>query len=461
MCTMQPTFLAVAENVHDAFMYNVDSDYDVDVPELSWTDRKTGEERYLPRFSAEVEIVSSDVWTQKRMVEEWKDVLSNHATWDGRKSLDNLYGVNQTPMIRREAIDRDGDGIIFEGTEHERSIPNRVQPDEARSTEEKRRELADEFMRRGPRPHSPRLPISPPRRRRRTGTGPTPYSPSRVSKALRGPNAPKSINELFRWWAEHDPVAWEQETAEVEASFRRLPKALKKGDYPGHPFRGNQWTKGMLRAASVSSLASEYGDDTEAVIASIESLYGVKLRLASSRSPGRYRSEAEEAKNKESAYIISLGTAQALDIAKDRLTESAYEKVVSRLNGIKISQTIHAGFGGVGPVGMYTPSHKMELSLRQISSIAEVPREDPNWAAPDMFALSTRKGKRRLAALATGVVLHELGHGFHIRYRKTKSYGSQVGEEGSTTGITSYGSTKPEESFAESFCCEDVDGPEV
>ena len=79
-------------------------------------------------------------------------------------------------MVRADVIDRDGDGIIFEGTPFERRIGTAS------------RQVAKGNAKR---------------------------------KKLRGPAKPSSLSELARWWADNDPAAWEQDTAEVRASYRR------------------------------------------------------------------------------------------------------------------------------------------------------------------------------------------------------------------------------------------------
>ncbi len=157
----------------------------------------------------------------------WHDWLKDSADWYGWKDLEPLYFDTpkrsaKTNLVSRDVIDADGDGIIFEGTEFERRVGK-----------------------------------------------------PKIEKASRGPNKPKSLNELFRWWAENDPVAWENDTPEVLASIRRLPERTRKtkfakggagsGENPGHPFRGNQHTGGIPggknRASYRAGGRAELGDD--------------------------------------------------------------------------------------------------------------------------------------------------------------------------------------------------------
>ena len=130
--------------------------------------------------------------------DQWTQILKDSADWYGSKELESLGPAkrNDSVLMRRDAIDADGDGIIFEGTEFERRI----------------------------------------------GT------PKPVEKAMRrGPSKPKSLGELFRWWADNDPAAWENDTPEVQASYQRFlnskSRKLKKHAEHDQKSHGN-WAGG-------------------------------------------------------------------------------------------------------------------------------------------------------------------------------------------------------------------------
>jgi hypothetical protein len=101
----------------------------------------------------------------------WTDILKDKADWNGSKPLSPRFdrGSDQR-LVRLDAIDADGDGIILEGTEFERF----------------------------------------------------------VGKSSHGPKAPKSLAELYDWWADNDPAAWEKDTPEVQASYRRFLDSIDK-----------------------------------------------------------------------------------------------------------------------------------------------------------------------------------------------------------------------------------------
>lgn len=143
-----------------------------------------GVDHYFPGDSVTVDV--NIYGYASSLQDEWTQVLKDSADWYGSKELESLGPAkrNDAILMRRDAIDADGDGIIFEGTEFERRI----------------------------------------------GT------PKPVEKAMSGPSKPKSLSELFRWWADNDPAAWENDTPEVQASYQRFlsPKEPKLKKHAEH-----------------------------------------------------------------------------------------------------------------------------------------------------------------------------------------------------------------------------------
>jgi len=127
------------------------------------------------------------------MEKHWVDILKSKAKWEGSKRLSPRPDRDSDQrLVRLDEIDRDGDGIILEGTEFERF----------------------------------------------------------VGKSLRGPKAPKSIVELYNWWVDNDPAAWEKDVPEVQASYRRffdsIDKPVEKHADHDQKTHGN-WAKGRKK----------------------------------------------------------------------------------------------------------------------------------------------------------------------------------------------------------------------
>jgi GNAT superfamily N-acetyltransferase len=155
-----------------------------------------GVDHYFPGDSVTVDV--NIYGYASSLQDEWKQVLKDSADWYGSKELESLGPAkrNDAILMRRDAIDADGDGIIFEGTEFERRI----------------------------------------------GT------PKPVEKAMSGPSKPKSLGELFRWWADNDPAAWENDTPEVQASYQRFlsPKEPKLKKHAEHDQKSHgSWAQGQ------------------------------------------------------------------------------------------------------------------------------------------------------------------------------------------------------------------------
>lgn len=213
--------LSFGDRLTDEIFYLSDLEFDSGYTTGYYTD-SDGVEHYFPGTYVAVESNLADYARDFDTIHI--EGLKSYADWTGYKEIESLR-INSSSMsmlISRDAIDADGDGIIFEGTPLERSIGK-----------------------------------------------------PKVEKGLRGPNKPKSMHELFRWWAENDPVAWENDAPEVRASYRRLPKRTRgqqmakggpgSGESTGHPFRGNQHTGGIPggknRASYRAGGRAELGDD--------------------------------------------------------------------------------------------------------------------------------------------------------------------------------------------------------
>jgi GNAT superfamily N-acetyltransferase len=181
--------LDAPRRIRDEYKSILTSEIPVDVSvtvrptDQPFDDRSLDEARTV-RIGVSAETFMPDAEIQE---DRFYDYLKGRADWYGEKPTSelNLQPKERAVIVRADVIDRDGDGIIFEGTQFERRI----------------------------------------------GTASRQVAKGKAKKKkLRGPAKPSSLSELARWWADNDPAAWEQDAPEVRASYRRFLNSKVRAD---------------------------------------------------------------------------------------------------------------------------------------------------------------------------------------------------------------------------------------